>query len=70
MKVMIAMIIDCERKESEFIWDGELSASGCQEPIAISSVHLKCRMLAIMMHDSRAAVFFSMVSPTCTPQAT
>ena len=28
MKAMIAMIIDHERKESEFIWDGELSASG------------------------------------------
>ena len=26
MKAMIAMILDCERKESEFIWEGELSA--------------------------------------------
>ena len=29
MKVMIEMIIDHERKELEFIWDGELSTSGC-----------------------------------------
>ena len=28
MKAMIAMIIDRERKESELIWDGELSTSG------------------------------------------
>ena len=41
MKVMIAMIIDCERKESEFIWDGELSAGGCREPNAISYVHFE-----------------------------
>ena len=46
--------INHERKELEFIWDGELSAcaGGCQEPNAISSVHLKCRMLTIMMFDS------------------
>ena len=46
------MIIDHERKESEFIWTGGLSASGCQEPNAISCVHLKCIMLAIMMCDN------------------
>ena len=28
MKAMIAMIIDHERKESEFKWDGELNAGG------------------------------------------
>ena len=28
MKAMIAVIIDHERKESEFIWDGELSTGG------------------------------------------
>ena len=39
MKAMIAMIIDRERKESEFIWDGDLSASGCRESNAISCVH-------------------------------
>ena len=44
--------IDCERKELEFIWDGELSTGGHQEPNAISSVHLKCRMLAVMMCDN------------------
>ena len=37
MKAMIAMIIDHERKELEFIWSGELSAGGCREPNAISS---------------------------------
>ena len=31
------MIIDCERKESEFIWTGGLSAGGHREPNAISS---------------------------------
>ena len=51
MKVMIAMIIDCERKELEFIWDGELSAGGHRESNAISCVHLKCRILAVMKHD-------------------
>ena len=51
MKAMIAMIIDHERKESEFIWTRGLSASGRREPNAISCVHLKCRMLAVMMHD-------------------
>ena len=44
--------INCERKKSEFIWDGELSAGGHQEPNAISSVHLKCRMLTVMMCDN------------------
>ena len=38
MKAMIAMILDCERKESKFIWDGDLSASGCREPNAVSCV--------------------------------
>ena len=52
MKVMVAIIIDCERKESEFIWPGGLSASGRQEPNAISCVHLKCRMLTVMMGDT------------------
>ena len=52
MKAMIAMNLDRERKESEFIWDGELNASGRRESNAISWVHLKCRMLAVMMHDS------------------
>ena len=52
MKVMIAMIIDCERKESEFIWTGGLSAGLHREPNAISCVHLKCIMLTIMMHDT------------------
>ena len=52
MKAMITMIIDCERKESEFIWTGGLSTGRCQEPNAISCVHLKCRMLAIMMCDT------------------
>ena len=33
--------IDHERKESEFIWDGELSAGGCQESNAISCVHFE-----------------------------
>ena len=41
MKVMIARIIDHEKKESEFIWDGELSAGGCQESNAISCVHFE-----------------------------
>ena len=35
------MMIDRERKESEFIWTGELSASGRQEPNAISCGALK-----------------------------
>ena len=52
MKAMIAMTIDHERKELEFIWDGELSAGGHQEPNAISCVHLKCRMLAKVMCDT------------------
>ena len=52
MKAMILMIIDCGRKELEFIWTGELSAGGCREPNAISSVHLKCIMLADVMHDT------------------
>ena len=29
------MIIDRERKELEFIWDGELSAGECQESTAV-----------------------------------
>ena len=33
--------IDCERKESEFIWDGELSAGGHRESNAISCVHFE-----------------------------
>ena len=33
--------INHERKESEFIWDGELSASGCWESNAISCVHFE-----------------------------
>ena len=33
--------IDHERKESEFIWDGELSTSGHQESNAISCVHFE-----------------------------
>ena len=41
MKAMIAMIIDCERKESEFIWDGELSTGGRRESNAISCVHFE-----------------------------
>ena len=41
MKAVIAMIIACERKESEFIWDGELSASGHQESDAIICVHFE-----------------------------
>ena len=41
MKVMIAMILAHERKESEFIWDGELSASGCRESNTISCVHFE-----------------------------
>ena len=61
MKVMIAMIIDCERKELEFIWDGELSASGRQEPNAISCVHLKCRMLAVMMYDNSFIGMFILI---------
>ena len=44
--------IDHERKESEFIWTGGLSAGGHREPNAISCVHLKCIMLTVMMHDS------------------
>ena len=48
----IVMIIDCERKESEFIWTGDASAGGHQEPNAISSVHLKCIMLTNVMHDT------------------
>ena len=31
--------IDCERKELEFIWDGELSTGGQQECHAIHCVH-------------------------------
>ena len=41
MKVMIVMIFDHEGKELEFIWDGELSASGCQESNAIRCVHFE-----------------------------
>ena len=41
MKVMIVMIIDHEKKESGFIWDGELSASGRQESNAISCVQFE-----------------------------
>ena len=41
MKAMIAMIIDHERKESEVIWDGELSTSGHRESNAISCVHFE-----------------------------
>ena len=52
MKTMIAMIIDHERIESEFIWTGGLSASGHHEPNTITCIHLKCRMLTIMMHDT------------------
>ena len=37
MKAMIAMRIDCGRKELQLIWTGELSTGGCQEPNAISS---------------------------------
>ena len=34
--------IDCERKESEFTWDGELlSTSGRRESNAISCVHFE-----------------------------
>ena len=41
-----AMIDDCndidhERKVLEFLWDGELSTSGCREPNAISCVHFE-----------------------------
>ena len=39
MKAMIAMIIGCKKKESEFLWDGELSTGGCRESNAISCVH-------------------------------
>ena len=38
---MIATIIDGERKESEFIWDGELSAGGRRESNAISCVYFE-----------------------------
>ena len=31
--------LDHERNESEFIWDGELSASGHRESNALSCVH-------------------------------
>ena len=41
MKAMIAMIIDHERKELEFIWEGELSTGGRQESNAISCVHFE-----------------------------
>ena len=41
MKVMIVMIIDCEKKESGFIWDEELSAGGRRESDAISCVHFE-----------------------------
>ena len=41
MKAMIVMIFDRERKESEFIWDGELSTSGRQESNAIRCVHFE-----------------------------
>ena len=41
MKVMIVMIIDHERKELEFIWDGELSAGGHRESNAMSCVHFE-----------------------------
>ena len=34
MKAMIVMIIDHERKESEFIWDGELA------PVDVESLML------------------------------
>ena len=33
--------IDHERKESEFIWDGELSAGGHRESNAINCVHFE-----------------------------
>ena len=33
--------IDCERKESEFTWDGEFSTSGRRESNAISCVHFE-----------------------------
>ena len=41
MKAMIVMMIDCEKKELGFLWDGELSASGHQESNAISCVHFE-----------------------------
>ena len=41
MKVMIAMILDRERKESEFIRDGELSTGGHRESNVISCVHFE-----------------------------
>ena len=34
-------IIDCEKKELGFIWDGELSASGRRESNAISCMHFE-----------------------------
>ena len=60
--------IDRERKESEFIWDGELSTGGCQVSNAISCVHLKCRMLAIMMCDTMLpwALDLSLATSACT----
>ena len=41
MKAMIAMIIDHERKDLEFMEDGELSAGRHQESNAISCVHFE-----------------------------
>ena len=42
MKVMIAMILDREKKESESLYrGGELSAGGRQESNAISCVHFE-----------------------------
>ena len=41
MKAMIVMIFDHENKESEFIWDEELSTGGRRESNAISCVHFE-----------------------------
>ena len=39
MKAMIVMVVGHEKNESEFIWDGELSADGHRESNALSCVH-------------------------------